>query len=187
MRRLLLVVSILTVVAMSGIAADFSHAAEDVPFKLRGLVALTGTVELDDDPNYVFQNSFAGEANATQLGKHPVAGVQIFTVSNTAVVGIPLFGTFSQTETHTAANGDELTVVSVGVFLVLPIDVGGTRPVFAPIAGQGAWQITGGTGRFEDATGSGTVATGLNADGAITFELEGEISSLGSRGGNGKN
>ena len=185
--KLALILSTLSLVAILGVAVDVAHAGDDVPFKLRGIVALTGSTTLDDDPNYVIENTFAGEANATQLGKHSVEGTMIFTVSNTAVAGVPIVGSFTNTTTWTAANGDKLVVYEAGGFLVLPIDVGGSRLLFVPIAGQGAWQIVDGTGRFESATGSGTIETGLTAEGAITLEYEGVISSVGSGGGNGSN
>lgn len=183
-RRPFLAAAILTLASLS--LATSSHAGEDVPYKSKGFVVLTSSVRVENDPDFVIENEYVGEATATQLGKHLLAGVQTFTVPNTAVAGVPVLGSFSQTETHIAANGDELFIKTDGVFLVLPIDFGGPALFFAPIAGEGIWQVVGGTGRFENASGGGAVVTGLTDDGTVTFEMEGLISSLGSRGGNRK-
>ena len=164
------------------VAANVSYAGDNVPFKMTGTAGLTNSEGIEDDPDFVIKNTFQGEAKATQLGKNSLAGVQIFTVSNTAEPGVPIFGTFSQTSTHTAANGDTLVIESVGVFLVVPF-VDGELLRFAPIAGEGTWKVVGGTGRFESATGGGIVTTGLTDDGLISFENEGEISSVGSSRG----
>jgi hypothetical protein len=99
--------------------------------------------------------------------------------------GSIILGSFTQTQTHIAANGDELIVESVGTFFVFPLNLG-ISIRFIPFAGNGTWEIVDGTGRFENATGAGEVTTGLTADGQVTFNLDGVISTVGSRGGNGK-
>lgn len=72
----------------------------------------------------------------------------------------------------TAANGDE--VLLNFVFLAIP-----TSPTTFSI--EGVWQVTGGTGRFEGISGSGTYVGQAEfvgpADAVGTFALEGMISS----------
>lgn len=75
-----------------------------------------------------------------------------------------------------AANGDDVTVEFA--FSAIPMS-----PNLYSI--QGVWQVVGGTGRFDGATGSGpyvgevVFSTPVNALGR--FELKGTISSPGSR------
>jgi hypothetical protein len=75
----------------------------------------------------------------------------------------------------TAANGDEVLVDFA--FTALP-----TSPGVYSI--QGVWQVVGGTGRFEDASGSGDYVGEVVFSGPVNalgqFELEGTISSPGS-------
>ena len=72
----------------------------------------------------------------------------------------------------TAANGDD--VLLTFVLLAIP-----TSPTAFSI--EGVWQVTGGTGRFEGASGSGTYVGQAEfvgpADAVGTFALEGTISS----------
>ena len=72
----------------------------------------------------------------------------------------------------TAANGDDVFLTFV--FLGIP-----TSPTAFSIAG--VWQVTGGTGRFEGASGSGTYTGQVEFVGTVdavgTFALEGTISS----------
>ena len=72
----------------------------------------------------------------------------------------------------TAANGDEVLITFV--FLAIP-----TSPTAFSI--EGVWQVTGGTGRFEGASGSGTYVGQAEfvgpADAVGTFALDGTISA----------
>jgi hypothetical protein len=98
--------------------------------------------------------------------------------------GLPVDGTYTNTSTWTAANGDELILEETG-----DLEVTSPAPGFiVPTSngGQGTWTILGGTGRFKNATGSGTLKTGATADFSVSSENVGVISSLGSRGGNAK-
>jgi hypothetical protein len=72
--------------------------------------------------------------------------------------------------TLTAANGDQI----FGTYTTLLI----ADPVAGTIEASGEYQITGGTGRFDDATGSGTIsATGDFAPPfAVVGAMSGEIS-----------
>ena len=71
------------------------------------------------------------------------------------------------TETFTAANGDTLTILCNQVIEEISPGV---------FHGTDTWTVIGGTGRFSDATGSGTGHTyvDLNA-GTFTKELTGVI------------
>lgn len=57
--------------------------------------------------------------------------------------------------TLTAANGDELYLQDDGRF-DLTVNEAGPNPPFSAAAGTSTWIVTGGTGRFDGATGSGT-------------------------------
>ena len=178
---------IIGLVAVVLAAGGVAYAGSQVPFEVSGTATLTGSEIQPSIPElYVIKNEFVGKANGTQLGRCTSKGVQFFTVSSSAVVGIPIVGSFTQTETYTAANGDELVLATEGIFLVVPVDLGGPRLNFLPIAGQGVTVIKGGTSRFAGATGKATISTGLDDDFNVTFKMKGVISSLGSRGGNGK-
>ena len=189
------------------------HAGDDVPFKLKGAAGIIQSANItggftdplcgDFDPDapefeglVVIDNTYGGEANATQLGKHSILGCQRFTVVSEeledAIVGVDpgdlgsiILGSFTSTQTHIAANGDELIIEAVGTFFVAPLNLGDSY-LLLPVVGNGIWEIVGGTGRFENATGAGEVTTGLTADGEVTINYDGLISSLGSRRGNGK-
>ena len=77
-------------------------------------------------------------------------------------------------ETLTAANGDTLTILSHDV--ASPIL---TMPGW--YHGMGQWSVTGGTGRFKDATGKGTL-DGIShpiPGGTFNFQITGTISAPG--------
>lgn len=71
-------------------------------------------------------------------------------------------------EVLTAANGDTLTVTSDDV--ACPTGPGQYH-------GTGQWQVTGGTGRFSDTTGFGSLNGSLDFNtGTFTVDLTGSIS-----------
>jgi hypothetical protein len=154
--QLVAVVVMLMAVAASGIAASVGYAAEaGDPFE----ASVSGTVSITGEQTFELE----GDGNASHLGK--LKGYQAdgtFTGPNTDVL----------IETLTAANGDRLTIqcdqvleeISPGVF-----------------HGSDTWTVIGGTGRFSDATGSGTGETvadlntgtfSKNLDGVITIPDE---------------
>jgi hypothetical protein len=70
-------------------------------------------------------------------------------------------------ETLTAANGDTLTITSLDV--ACPVGPGAFE-------GSGHWTVTGGTGRFADATGAGTFVGSLDLGaGSFTITLKGTV------------
>ncbi|MEO8438603.1 MAG: hypothetical protein ABI540_00110 [Spartobacteria bacterium] len=85
-------------------------------------------------------------------------------------------GSGTATYTLTGANGDTLV-------LALVIPIGGTINVEGGVTFSGSYTITGGTGRFNDATGSGVFAGGAlfltETDGIGAFAVVGTISLPG--------
>ena len=80
-------------------------------------------------------------------------------------VGIP----HTHMETLTAANGDQLILEMID--LACPID-----QTFMVFRGTGNWTVVDGTGRFADASGSGTVVgRGNFINGVFEFSLAGGI------------
>jgi hypothetical protein len=71
--------------------------------------------------------TYAGTGNASHLGKIRSSSI----------------GVLVQTETLTAANGDTLTLLDI-------------QTVISTNEALGQWTVTGGTGRFSNANGSGT-------------------------------
>jgi hypothetical protein len=112
--------------------------AEQVPFKakLAGNAHLTPT----DDP-FVLLNHETGEGEATHLGQFQWEDDEVATFVPGGLTVVALF-------TMTAANGDELygEFSSVGSF-----DEDGNLVI------QATYNFVGGSGRFIDATGSGTI------------------------------
>ena len=123
-----LVVSIMVLVTAALLGASPATVGADpavpVPFKGRAEYTLTA-VEPDGSLRYI------GTGQATQLGLF-TADASLFPHGD----GIH----FSATATFTAANGDQLFLVAEGAFT-------------SPTSVVGTATITGGTGRFEGATG----------------------------------
>jgi hypothetical protein len=109
-----------------------------------------------------------GEGKATHLGKATaVTTNQLVNLNN---------GESTATYTYTAANGDTV---------VLEMDFQSTvDPISGAVTFEGTYEVTGGTGRFAGATGSGmligaAVFAGPN-NGVGSFTVTGTISSPGS-------
>ena len=126
-----------------------TSAAQPVPFKGRAALTVTGAVPIGDN----LQLSAAATGVATHLG--------LFTRTETVLVDP--FGVFVDgTITFTAANGDELYADVTGGFTAADLSTA-----------AGAYTFTGGTGRFEDASGSAlffAVASETGYD--VTFDGE---------------
>jgi hypothetical protein len=129
------------------------------------LIGLPQGVPAPDCPSdAVLRNYGTGEGVFTHLGRTNVA----FTHCTYMAMGVP-DGTFDQgTVTLTAANGDRLLLRHEGTFhLTLNPNPG---PPFASSTLQTHWWVTGGTGRFAHATGSG-VGVGRTDEIASTMTL----------------
>jgi hypothetical protein len=139
------------------------HAGEQIPFR----IAWDANLVLTPLAPPFADVAGVGVGRATHLGR--VAAQSIEEVVNLAT----LEGEASYL--FTAANGDQLFVKFV--FVAIPIAEG----VFSI---QGKWQTTGGTGRFEGATGAGRYVGHVSFTGETTadgrFEAEGSLSSPGS-------
>jgi hypothetical protein len=150
------IAAIVLAVALAGPAA----AANQVPFKgsLEGVVTITPV-----DSQFAFVR-IQGTGNATHLGLFTVDIPHL--VDRQARTGI---GTY----TFTAANGDTLTADFTGQ--ATPT----ASPTILSIVEIAV--ITGGTGRFADATGSFIVTRSFNlAAGLTTGSFTGTISSPGA-------
>ena len=135
-RHLTLAMASLTVLGL-GLTASAAHP---VPFKGRAAVEVTGVVTTP--PIQQLTGSATGEA--THLGQ--------FTRSETIVLDLTNFS-FTGTVEFTAANGDLLKADVAGQFI-------------SPTTAVGTYEFTGGTGRFQNASGQAafeaTTADGLN-------------------------
>jgi hypothetical protein len=122
-----------TAVSLTGIAV--SAVAAETPFKGRANAVETGTIAF---PTRFLDRQ--GTGNATQLGK--------YTSHLTAQINL-MTGHATGAATFTAANGDTLTTT---------VDGQGT-PTTTPgvLSVVEVYTITGGTGRFADATGTFTL------------------------------
>lgn len=135
---LTLIVTFALVVSQGQIAS-----AKSVPFKAAG-------VDAGFDP---VSGHYEGFGTGTHLGNHQISGDLEYEgdfFPNFPVLDVFFVGTFSGTQTATAANGDTLTADVSGT-VVLDFDEGTGLAT-------GTWfpsfTVTGGTGRFANATGS---------------------------------
>ena len=140
-------------VAAFAVSLASSAVAAETPFK--------GTVSAVETGTTVFPTRFSdrvGTGNATYLGRyteHIVETINIPTMSSTGAA------------TFTAANGDTLLATEVGQ---------ATRTSPTTLSIVEVYTVTGGTGRFDDATGSFTLESNVDqTTGASTGTLSGAI------------
>ena len=132
---------------------------EEVPFKGR----LEGTATVTPGTPPFLSVSLEGTGNATHLGRFTVDIPHVVNTTNRTSTG---------TYTFTAANGDTLTAGFTGQATL-------TAPGVLSVVETAT--ITGGTGRFADATGSFSVERMFNqVTGVTTGSFEGTISSPGA-------
>jgi hypothetical protein len=163
MRKIAVALSVVLslVVLNVGVAVGATHGS-DRPYKDAGAAILsidlgTGTVAL------------AGTRHATHLGNSTWTASNILIDAST----LPFVGV-AYDDTITAANGDTLNTTAVAT-----IDI--TTLGLSPLAFSAVETITGGTGRFEGASGSFTVTGFVDLDlstgtGVLTFRSTGTIS-----------
>src|SRR5688572_8348621 len=130
------------------------QASDSVPFKGSGVGAI---VSASPDPAGVLLTVLV-EGHASHVGHF---------IREELVVFDPVAGTLSGTFVTTAANGDQIFGTVTGQF-ISPTTVVGTNT------------FTGGTGRFENATGQTTFSL-VTADGIhFAVEFGGRLSSVGA-------
>ena len=132
---------------------------QEVPFKGR----LEGTATITPGTPPFVSVSIEGTGNATHLGRFTLEIPHVVNTTNRTSTG---------TYEFTAANGDTLTAGFTGQATL-------TAPGVLSIVETAT--ITGGTGRFADATGSFTVERLFNqVTGLTTGSFDGAISSRGA-------
>jgi hypothetical protein len=145
-----------TVMLAAGLATSFTPSSQPVPFRAQFDTSFTSAV------NFPFVSvSVVGAGQALHMGRT--------TAETTNQLVNLLTGEATATYDLTAANGDVLTVELDATTVFLPNGV----------TYSGTYVVSGGTGRFATATGSGTIDgaafnTGPNG-GVGTFELDGVL------------
>jgi hypothetical protein len=169
-RRVILsiaIVSALFVGAPNAFAAP--HANELVPFHAtfqQTIVDFTCTDAACDMARIVL----SGHGTATHLGK--ATELVNATIDSTNATPAHPCNVLNDTRILTAANGDQLFISGTGTACTDPNNPDLETATFT-------WKVTGGTGRFTGATGSGTESL-RNTAGSISVVYEGTISSPGS-------
>ena len=128
-------------------------AGDDVPFKAE----MTATDQDFEPGEFPVLGTFTttSEGTGTHIGKFTSVGVSTLVYTSAGIW-------FEGTATTVAADGDEIHSETWG-FTWDPGDV------------EGYFEITGGTGRFDGATGSGTISATMGDDGVQTAVMEGRI------------
>ena len=146
----------LGVTALTASAAYGARAQVPVQGSYSGTAAFTSATTV----------AFQGTGISSHLGRGTNQGGLVVTgLDNTCPGGLANVNT----ETLTAANGDTITLSS--------------HDVACPVApgvyeGSGHFTVTGGTGRFRDATGQGTLLGHVNLNqGVFSFQFSGAIST----------
>jgi hypothetical protein len=162
----LLWLAMLIALGTLGIGTNSVYANDrQVPFS----AFYVGTISIASDMTPVFN----GRGIATHLGQSTNEGHVVFTGGLPSCDGGILN---NNTEILTAANGDSLTLVSHDLACPIPNMNGWYH-------GVGHWEITGGTGRFRNATGQGTVDGNAQIVPGGPFEMK-FIGTISAPGGN---
>jgi hypothetical protein len=150
-----IILPLLTALALSDMTA---RASQNLPFRLgdEGTITFTG-------PSTA---TTAGTGNANQMGR--IASAGSLTIVGQASCGNEVGFAVEMQDTFTAANGDRLmTAITMQLCPIAP----------GIYHGVGTYVVTGGTGRFAGATGSGVFdGTGNFNTGTIICALNGTIS-----------
>ncbi len=114
-----------------------------------------------------------GSGNATHLGRFGLTDTITVSLVPAAVPDCPVLGTNETfTGTLTAANGDTITLAGPGT---------GCPTSPTTVASQDALTVTGGTGRFEGASGSISLHTAVDrASHTEVITFDGTLSTPGS-------
>ena len=134
--------------------AHSTWAKDQVPFQGSAEGAIVGA---SPDPDGVVLTVLA-EGNATHLGRFTREETILFNPATGALTGLIVF---------TAANGDQLFGTVGGGFV-------------SPTSATGTYTLTGGTGRFQNA--SGEAAFSLSTSDGVHFavKFDGSLSSVGA-------
>jgi hypothetical protein len=157
-RRVLLTGAVLAGVACLAFAPRGAAAADPSrPFRGQGEGIVVGAVPLPETP-WIVELTVAWEGTASHLGSFTRTDYLIVNFATGEMVGTKVF---------TAANGDELYVDTAGTF-----DPSTAPTPDEPLLISGSYSFTGGTGRFEGATGDASfeVLTPDFSVGALCFE-----------------
>jgi hypothetical protein len=150
------ILPLLTALALSAMTAS---ASQNLPFRLgdEGTITFTG-------PSTA---TTAGTGNANHMGRIASDG-SLTIVGEASCIGNEVGFAVEMQDTFTAANGDKLmTAITMELCPIAP----------GIYHGVGTYVVTGGTGRFAGATGSGVFdGTGNFNTGTIICALNGTIS-----------
>ena len=144
-------VGLLTTGALLSATGPASASSSDRPFT----ATFSGHMEMPIPGSAVFD----GAGHANHMGRIGTEGHALITGLDESSCDGGLANV--HVETLTSANGDTLTITSHDV--ACPLGLG-------KFQGSGHWTVTGGSGRFSDATGAGSFAGSLNL-GAGTFSI----------------
>ena len=152
-------ITILPVLIALTLSAMTASASKNLPFRLGDEGTITFT-----SPSTA---TTAGTGNATHLGRITSDG-NLTIIGEASCIGNEVGFSVEMQDTFTAANGDRLTTTIT--MQLCPIAPGIYH-------GIGTYVVTGGTGRFASATGSGVFdGTGNFNTGTIICALSGIIS-----------
>jgi len=157
----------IVVIAAAGVLAPTAIAGSQTPFS----AALSGSATEAGCGVLTICLAGTDQGIATHLGLASLTSTATVHVTFTPCDGGGVLTTFTETATLIAANGDTLTLSG-----------GGTAcAANGQAIGTGQLTVTGGTGRFADATGSLTESLDHNlVTGTETVTLNGTVSTPGS-------
>jgi hypothetical protein len=121
-------------------------------------------VEIGDKPGHFFA---IGKAQCTWSG-FEIAGVESkegVSVSQDEIIG-----------DRSTSNGYHMATLANGDKTVAHFQGRATSKNGKFVSGGGTWSFTGGTGKFTGIKGKGTFKGTPNADGTVTYKVEGEYS-----------
>jgi hypothetical protein len=158
--------SLLSMLVALSLAVGTIGASASSAFAASGLVSFSASYSGAAAQTSPTSFGISGTGVASLLGKSTEKASMVVTGSSDSCPG-GLANT--ETDTLTAADGDMLALTSTNV--ACPIGSG----VFH---GSGHWVVTGGTGRFQGATGAGTIDGSVDlAHGTFACMLTGNISA----------